>query len=269
MKTRKTLGLATVVLVLALAGTAPLLAQSYTPGAGFTGSPHDFSGRAAGNAGNPTATTGGCTFCHTPHRALQQPLLWNHTLSTNTYSWDAGAVTAGGTPYPTIDTTWKGPTKLCLSCHDGSVAIGDIAWFNKQTWVAAAALDPTKHDVDVFNIADPTTGNMTGNHPVAFPYPYQQTTTNTYNGVTTGANVFTSDFNPDPTSLGIRLFNDNAGNISAGAVPGSTGIECTSCHGVHNERGLVFDQPLLRGTLGGSGTGPGASYICQKCHDRG
>jgi hypothetical protein len=268
MQMRSTkLGLGTLVLAVLVSGAAQ--GQTYTAGSGFTNSPHDFSGIAAGNAGNPTATTGGCTFCHTPHRAQQQALLWNHTLSSNTFSWDAGAVTAGGTPYPTIDTTWKGPTKLCLSCHDGSVAIGDIAWFNKQAWTGAAALDPTTHDVDVFNIADSTTGSMTGNHPVAFPYPFQQTTTNTYNGVTTGANVFVSDFNPDPTSLGIRLFNDNAGNISAGAVAGSTGIECSSCHGVHNERTLVFDRPLLRGTLGGSGTGPGASYICQKCHDRG
>lgn len=267
MRARNLLGLTIVTLALILAGATASLAQ-YTPGSGFTGSPHDFSGIAAGNAGNPGATTGGCTFCHTPHRAQQQSLLWNHTLSGNTYSWDAGAVTAGGTPYPTIDTTWKGPTKLCLSCHDGSVAIGDIAWFNKQAWTGANALDNTTHDIDIFNIASPT-GNMTGNHPVAFPYPFQQTTTNTYNGVTTGANTFVADFNPDPTSLGIRLFNDNAGNISAGAVAGSTGIECTSCHGVHNERTIVFDQPLLRGTLGGSGTGPGASYICQKCHDRG
>lgn len=260
---KTTYKLLTTAFVVALLVGASAVSAQYTPGAGFTGSPHDFSGVAAG-----PVTTGGCTFCHTPHQALQQPLLWNHTLSANTFSWDAGAVTAGGTPYPTIDTTWRGPTKLCLSCHDGSVAIGDIAWFN-QTVYTGAPLDPTTHDTDVFNIADPATGNMSGNHPVAFPYPFQQTTTNTYNGVTTGATTFVSDFNPDPTALGIRLFNDNAGNVSAGAVAGSTGIECTSCHGVHNERNLVFDFNLLRGTIGGSGTGPGASYICQKCHDRG
>lgn len=261
MTTRKTLGSA--VLVLALLGAAPMAAQ-YTPGAGFAGSPHDFSGTPVG-----TEVTGGCTYCHTPHRALQQPLLWNHTLSTNTFSWEAGAVTAGGTPYPTIDTSWKGPTKLCLSCHDGSVAIGDIAWFNAAAWTGASAIDPVKHDVDIFNIANPTTGSMTGNHPVAFPYPLNQLA-NTYNGTTTGANVFTDDFHADPTANGIRLFTDNAGNISAGTSPGITGIECTSCHGVHNERGLVFGARLLRGTLGGTPTsGPGATYICTKCHDRG
>ena len=263
MSKRKT-SLMVLAIVLVLGAAAASAQTTYTPGAGFTDSPHYFSGISAGGG----VTTGGCTFCHTPHRALQQALLWNHTLSSHTFSWDAGEVTAGGTPYPQIDTTWKGPTKLCLSCHDGSVAIGDIAWFNQRAFTGTPLVSAT-HDTDVFNIADPATGNMTGNHPVAFPYPYLQTTTNTYNGVTTGSNVLVTDFNPDPTALGIRLFNDNAGNVSAGAVPGSTGIECTSCHGVHNERGLVFDVNLLRGTMGGSGTGPGASYICQKCHDRG
>ncbi len=247
------------VSVLAIACFAIVALQAGSaPGTGFQGSKHDFSGRNAG-----PVTTGACTFCHTPHRALQQPLLWNHRLSANTFNWDAGAVTAGGTHYPTIDTTWKGPTKLCLSCHDGSVAIGDIAWFNKQTW-SGTPIDSTKHDTDVYNIANSNTGSMTGNHPVAFPYPYQRAQ-NTYNGTQTGAAVFMQDFNPNPTSLGIRLFNDNAGDVSAGAVAGSTGIECTSCHGVHNETGIVQDSPLLRGTLGGSG----GNYICMKCHTRG
>ena len=43
MRTLQTLGLATLALIV-LAGAA--VAQTYTPGAGFTGSPHDFSGAA-------------------------------------------------------------------------------------------------------------------------------------------------------------------------------------------------------------------------------
>lgn len=254
--------------------TAAVSQAQYTPGGGFTGSPHDFSGKAV--PGAPGVTTGGCTFCHTPHRAIQQALLWNHTLATHNFSWEAGAKTAGGTEYPAIDTSWKGPSKLCLSCHDGSVAIGDIAWFNKNSWSPTSSLpfpggsvlDATKHDTDVFHIANDTNGSMRGNHPVAFPYPFQKTTTNIYNGKQTGAETYTADFNADPQALGIRLFNDDGGVVSAGAVAGKTGIECTSCHGVHNETGLVFDEPLLRGTLGGSGTGTGASYICMKCHTR-
>ena len=261
---------AVFLLTLWLAGNAYAGAGA---GTGFTGSPHDFSGKNAGTnqRAGTAVTTGGCTFCHTPHKAAQTRLLWNHTLSTNSYGWSDATETTGGTKLqsPAIAggaTGWSGPTKFCLSCHDGSVAIGDIAWFNRQAWSAGSAIDSTKHSSGQYNIAS-TTGDLKGNHPVAFPYPFGKVQ-NSYNGVTTGAGVYMTDFNTDPTTLGIRLFSDSTGIVVAGTVAGKTGIECTSCHGVHNETGLVYDEPLLRGTKGGSTTGPGASYICMKCHTR-
>src|SRR5690348_13737940 len=145
------------------------------PGTGFTCSAHDFSGFDATGAGD-TMTTGACTFCHTPHRAIQSRLLWNHTLSQNAFSWSDSTTTMGGTPMPTISTSWTGPSKFCLSCHDGSVAIGDIAWFNEQAWSTTSgmtpiATTPSKHNApgDEFQIAT-ATGDLKGNHPVAFPY---------------------------------------------------------------------------------------------------
>ena len=139
------------------------------PGTGIAGTDHDFS-----NIGNPA--TGLCTFCHTPHRAISTLLLWNHTLSVANYSWDVPTTTAG-TPFPTFKgDTYKGPTAKCLSCHDGSVAIGDIAWFGGSK---PSVVDSERHgegaDVNVgFG------GNLTGNHPVAMPYPYLNAR-NTYN----------------------------------------------------------------------------------------
>ncbi len=102
--------------------------------------------------------------------------------------------------------------------------------------------------------------------PVAHPYPYNRAP-NTYNSTTTGAQVYVADFAMDPTASGIRLFNDAAGEVTAGPVAGTSGIECTSCHGVHNETGIVQDEPLLRGTKGHAKGSPG-NYICMKCHTR-
>jgi predicted CXXCH cytochrome family protein len=60
-----------------------------------------------------------CIFCHTPHNANPAVPLWNHTMS------------AGVTYLPYTSTTLNaavgvptGSSKLCLSCHDGTVAIG-------------------------------------------------------------------------------------------------------------------------------------------------
>jgi hypothetical protein len=246
---------AVLVLVVAVA-RAGLRADDYQPGTGIAGTPHDFSDHHAAGA-----QVGACTFCHTPHRASGTHLLWNHTLPNTDYTWTEYTVTGGGTRLPTLQASWEGPSKYCLSCHDGSVTIGDIGWFNLQSWTGSRTLDDKRLEGGDFSLTKFIEGMIGNNHPVAAPYPYLQAR-NTYNGVTTGARVQLAGFNPDPTSLGIRLFRNPGGqHVAAGPSPGITGIECTSCHGVHNERGLVVDKPLLRGLNGGD---PG--NLCQKCH---
>jgi predicted CXXCH cytochrome family protein len=82
---------------------------------GITGTSHDFT-----LAGNPWNTTGEiCIVCHTPHGGsitVNAPL-WNHTTTTATFTtYDS----------PTMDATTGAPTGvslMCLSCHDGTVAI--------------------------------------------------------------------------------------------------------------------------------------------------
>ena len=227
---------------------APVVSWA-APGSGIAGTKHDFSSSDGG--------VGLCTFCHTPHRAISTLLLWNHTLSANTFAWDVPTTTAG-TSFPTFrGDTYKGPTARCLSCHDGSVAIGDIAWWRGES--PASPLDNTKHgEGSRVNIG--LGGNLAGNHPVAMPFPYQQTAS-TYNGVTTGSGFVASEWQSDPRTLNIRLFNDDGiGNISAGAVVAKTGIECSSCHDPHNKASV--DELFLRGFLRGSDT----NYICLRCH---
>jgi len=253
---RRVWWVAALAVCLAFGGVSA--AYSQVPGTGIAGSAHDFNGRAAGG----TVTTGRCTFCHTPHRGQQTRLLWNHTLSANTYDWSDTTVTTGGTTLQGFDSTWQGPSKFCLSCHDGSVAIGDIAWFNLQAWTGAGALDATTLEGNARQIGT-NTGDLMGNHPVAHPFPLSGAA-NTYNSVTTGAEAVLSGWVADPTANGIRLFNDDgSGNISAGTVAGNTGIECSSCHDPHNGTS-VQDVFFLRGEIGGTGV----NYICTKCHQK-
>jgi hypothetical protein len=69
------------------------------------------------------------------------------------------------------------------------------------------------------------------------------------------------DWQPDPTTLGIRLFHDNgSGIITAGPALTRTGIECSSCHDPHNRDSV--DGKFLLGYVGGVGT----EYLCLKCH---
>ncbi|HET9651718.1 MAG TPA: hypothetical protein VFP36_05990, partial [Usitatibacter sp.] len=85
---------------------------------------------SGGNAVTATSESQICVFCHTPHGATPgvSPL-WNRKLGTTTYtpytssSLDANAI-QGALDQP------GGSSKLCLSCHDGTVAIGSVNVLN-------------------------------------------------------------------------------------------------------------------------------------------
>ena len=283
--------------LLKLLASAGLIAASFaavagpTPGTGIQGTKHDWSGSAQSvlqwldskgqittyNTGTPnidpatglqtktTISIGLCTKCHTPHQAKSQTLLWNHTLSSTQYKWDDPNTTAG-TPYATFKgDTYKGPTTKCLSCHDGLLASTDGMWFNRQSvsgskYVASPGSLNSGHEVA-------EGAEMSKTHPVAMPYPLNGAS-NTYNFVANGANIEASEWVADPMATNkIRLFQDDGtGRVIAGTSAGKTGIECTSCHDVHNGA-RVKDVILLTGKISGSDTSAGG-YICTQCHKK-
>jgi predicted CXXCH cytochrome family protein len=79
-----------------------------------------------------TSETQVCVFCHTPHNANPAPQLWNHVTSgAQTYgtygssSFDAGSSAATFNTFPGRAAGQPaGSSRLCLSCHDGTIALG-------------------------------------------------------------------------------------------------------------------------------------------------
>ncbi|MFT5698937.1 MAG: hypothetical protein ACI8ZB_001793 [Desulforhopalus sp.] len=87
--------------------------------AGIRGSKHDFSDSNWANGQI-------CLPCHAPHTGskVASVPLWNHELSTATYTLYSS---------PTLDAVPGQPagiSKLCLSCHDGTVAIDSFGGHN-------------------------------------------------------------------------------------------------------------------------------------------
>src|ERR1035438_10544635 len=62
-----------------------------------------------------------CIFCHAPHNTTGEGPLWNHELSHATYTPYTSSTLKAAVDQPT------GASKLCLSCHDGTVALGMVA----------------------------------------------------------------------------------------------------------------------------------------------
>jgi predicted CXXCH cytochrome family protein len=77
-------------------------------GARVKGSPHDLSALSNGDT---------CKFCHTPHGALPGTPGWSHKLSETVYKIYQSSSLDAKVGQPT------GASKLCLSCHDGTVAL--------------------------------------------------------------------------------------------------------------------------------------------------
>jgi len=99
-----------------------------------------------------------CIFCHTPHNATPLSPLWNKDLEPQVYTvYTSPTLKAGPLPQPT------GPTKLCLSCHDGTIAMGAV--LNPAggiTMAGGGTLVPGS--LSNFGL------DLSGHHPVSFPY---------------------------------------------------------------------------------------------------
>ncbi len=164
--TRRTLGAALLCLL-----AVPALSAGQI-GVASPGNKHNLSASGPGPV-KSISVTEICIFCHTPHNANPAPQLWNHAL------------TATGVTYqPYTSTTLKavvglptGSSKLCLACHDGTVAIGStvnngliamqgVDIQGRMTGASALGTD-LRHDHPI-SFA-PVTGGQIVNPPAASP----------------------------------------------------------------------------------------------------
>lgn len=275
-------------MVLALIGIfAAAVRADYVPGGGLIGSPHDFT-NPTGRVYQSDPHASVCIFCHLepgpswgPHATAQiMRLVWNHTPSAQTFFWSSGMQTRGGTQLPSNLDTWVGASGRCLSCHDGSVSIGDIRLGKHPAssfvggaryadgsgtvpeWVSGPALplwqQPGGHAVDGAGRLTASrsrlgvAGDLNGTHPIGIPYPYGGVPA-TYNGISNAFSVDVRSFEPAPAN--VQLFTVEGKVVAPGAKIGGSGIECATCHDVHNER--VRGPHLLRDSL---------DRLCSDCH---
>jgi predicted CXXCH cytochrome family protein len=104
--------LARTTLVVALLGGAVALADD-----SVVGSKHDLSAMGPGPI-RALHETQICVFCHAPHNASPAAPLWNRHNPTTHYRIYRSATTDARIDQP-------GPaSRQCLSCHDGSIALG-------------------------------------------------------------------------------------------------------------------------------------------------
>lgn len=170
-----------------------LIAASNYSKAVISGSAHDFSSDSWNSTGEI------CIVCHTPHNAntsVTNSPLWNHQTSTATYTVYSSATLNATVGQP------SGISKLCLSCHDGTIALDN---FGGRT-------NGTNYISGGRNLGT----SMSNDHPISFTYD---------------ATLATADgglHDPSTTNSGL-------GNKIAQDLLISGKMECSSCHDVHNK----------------------------------
>lgn len=79
----------------------------------------------------PQGTTEVCVFCHTPHGASREGIgirapIWNRNLSKAQYQMYDQVWSKSFEATPNESGRPTGYSRLCLSCHDGTIALGSV-----------------------------------------------------------------------------------------------------------------------------------------------
>lgn len=233
---------------------AVLPAAAYMPGNGLRGSPHDFRDSRYAAAGEG----GACNYCHAGHddrvrgEAAAGPLasrsllqasdtfdylpVWNHELTANLryrmYESGTGAPSRGSKASQAAGISLRpgGSSLLCLSCHDGTIAVNSYG----NVFGAGAMID-SPYLIGAGN-------SLANHHPVGFDYD--------------SVRAQDSEIRPaDVAMLGA------AGTVRMHlSGPGNSMLECSTCHSVHNS-GNTGEYLLWRSDA--------RSRLCLTCHDKG
>jgi hypothetical protein len=240
----KTLNLLTLSVI-----TGTLL--TFAAKAGIVGSPHDFSSQSWNN--DPADPKSVCSACHTPHHADSTVVpLWSHATTASSFIMYNNANVPVADLQMTVDSQPAGPSKACLSCHDGTVAVNTYG----NTTVGTATY--------ITNSANLGT-DLTHSHPISLTYDPAKV------GTSTGQDKWLYDPNTTPvlTPDSGTFIPGNDMTINGFLLGGKNRLECTSCHDVHNQEGTPFNvtsNPKLvkiNGTQAGVG-----SLLCRSCHNK-
>lgn len=203
-----------------------------------------------------------CIFCHTPHHASHTEPLWNRTVLPKSYRPYSSNSLDAKPGQPT------GTSKLCLSCHDGTIALGSVVSRNQQISMASGAttIPPGKTNLGT---------DLSDDHPISFKYdtalqgkdPKLKDPRSLPTGIKLDTNSelqCTTCHDAHDNSKGQFLVMDNSGSqlCSSCHTMGTTNVnghtQCASCHQQHTAPSGPF---LLKAAK--------VADTCGQCHSGG
>ena len=298
-----------VTAIIAAAGCLAAASTSFAAvaaGTGVNGSLHDMTKVVSATADKMGRV---CVFCHTPHNAIvasstdagaDRLPLWNHNLPSGTFSpyqWASidnkfGGLNGGDF---TITDPLAGPSRLCMSCHDGSIAIDEHG--RAMSEIGRTPIGSVNQSYDGLGRSN-LSKDLATTHPIGFDYNVVAASRNAraHNG--TGS-LNTAGKYPDGTEIVVStkgyatavdsaindikqgfynpVTRDLNGKTIADNLFGGNIMTCATCHEVHNKENATqddFTDNVKRTVLGTQQSAPNYflyakekdSLICLSCH---
>ncbi len=201
-----------------------------------------------------------CIFCHTPHQSSPIVPLWNRSMPLDAYTPYSSRALDADPGQPT------GVSKMCLSCHDGTIALGAV--LSRPLPITMRSGVTTMPD-GRSNLGT----DLSDDHPVSFRYtstlaakdPHLRPPASLPHEVRLDSNgelQCTTCHDPHNNALGQFLVMHNGNSdlcrachqIDSTTVPGHS--DCIACHTPHAAPSGPY---LLRGA--------NVTRACMNCHD--
>jgi predicted CXXCH cytochrome family protein len=205
-------------LVLLLAAIAAL-AQTKSS---VVDSPHNLSVTGKGEIRSMSETRV-CIFCHSSHNASSEGPLWNHETTPRQFQTYNRSTMVSNPEAP------NGATKLCLSCHDGTVAVGAVR--SMRGTIAMVNVGPSG-EIPTGRKSNLGT-DLSGTHPVSVRFEQRSA-------------IRKQSLRWPPFDAQSQVGVDAEGYV-----------QCTSCHDPHGSRSTKY--PFWQKES--------FSEVCTVCHD--
>jgi predicted CXXCH cytochrome family protein len=195
-------------MLLSMVMTTSVFAQQQS----VVGSPHDLSATSGPGRVHALDEEQVCIFCHAPHNSTGQSPLWNRFMPPTHYKVYESSTTDARIDQP------SGPSKMCLSCHDGALALGLLASRppDDPVIMSTRTMPPGRSDL---------TTDLSDDHPISFRYDRALAVRD---GQLKNPDVVTKQLPLGPHSE----------------------MQCTTCHDPHNNKlGDFLREPQLRSTI--------------------
>ncbi len=199
------------------------------------------------------AETEVCVFCHIPHQArpVGKPL-WNRSMPTSNYAmYDSDYLRRIGYPDVALDLGTANDTpgalsRQCLSCHDGTVAVGSVFKL-RRTFMDGnvIAMDGVEGDGTIPSTASGFLGtDLTMHHPVGVEYNP----------------TITKNFDIGTRTAELKIVPDSP--VKLFKYGGKRYVECSSCHDPHKDNGKFLHVDT------GTNHAQNVRDTCLACHDK-